>query len=101
MTRPPAQGTRRPGLGARLALALIGFYQYAISPLLGARCRFLPTCSAYAREAIERFGLLRGGWLGIRRILRCHPFCAGGCDPVPERFSWHAGLHRDPDDPVL
>jgi hypothetical protein len=79
---------REPGVAARFALALIGGYQRFVSPMLGKRCRFLPTCSAYMRGAIERHGLIRGGWLGTRRILRCHPLCAGGCDPVPERFSW-------------
>lgn len=105
MTCPAPGGAHRQGPGARLALALIGFYQRWISPMLGMRCRYLPTCSAYAREAIERFGLLRGGWLGLGRILRCHPFCAGGLDPVPEHFSWrhrHDHRHdRGPDDPVL
>lgn len=85
----PSEGSgSAPGPGSRLALRLIRTYQRFISPLLGARCRFLPTCSAYTREAIERFGLVRGGWLGARRILRCHPFCHGGYDPVPEQFSW-------------
>lgn len=67
----------------RMALALIRFYQRALSPRLGARCRYEPTCSAYAYEAIEEHGALRGGWLGARRIARCHPWSAGGFDPVP------------------
>lgn len=65
------------------ALFLIGIYQAVVSPLLGTRCRFHPTCSAYAREAIERHGLFRGTSLGVKRIFRCHPFHAGGIDPVP------------------
>lgn len=65
------------------ALFMIGIYQAVVSPLLGTRCRFHPTCSAYAREAIERHGLFRGTSLGVRRLFRCHPFHAGGIDPVP------------------
>ena len=67
----------------RLLLALIGFYQRRISPLLGPHCRYTPTCSQYAVEAIERYGAARGGWMAFRRILRCHPFHPGGYDPVP------------------
>jgi putative membrane protein insertion efficiency factor len=63
---------------------MIRFYSTAISPALPPRCRFTPTCSAYAAEAIERFGLVRGAWLALRRLLRCHPFHAGGHDPVPQ-----------------
>lgn len=69
-------------------MALVTGYQRAISPFLGSRCRFLPTCSAYTHEAIARFGLVRGTWLGLCRIGRCHPLCAGGADPVPEHFTW-------------
>ena len=63
----------------------IRVYQRALSPLLGPRCRFHPSCSHYALEAIERFGAARGSWLAIKRISRCHPLNAGGLDPVPER----------------
>jgi len=59
------------------------FYQHWISPLKPPMCRFAPTCSQYAVEAIELHGILRGSWLALRRILRCHPFCRGGFDPVP------------------
>ena len=69
-----------------IALLLIRFYQRCISPLFPAKCRFYPTCSAYAFTAIERFGFFRGGWLALRRILKCHPFHPGGFDPVPERL---------------
>jgi putative membrane protein insertion efficiency factor len=66
-----------------LLLALIRGYQYLLRPLLGANCRFYPSCSDYAREAVEKHGALRGSWLALRRILRCHPYHPGGYDPVP------------------
>jgi putative membrane protein insertion efficiency factor len=67
----------------RLLLGLIDFYRKGISPLTPPSCRFTPTCSAYAREAIERFGAIRGGWLFLKRFARCHPFGGYGFDPVP------------------
>lgn len=64
-------------------LALIGFYKRAISPYLLPACRFTPTCSEYAAEAVAKYGVLKGGALAVWRILRCNPFCKGGYDPVP------------------
>jgi putative membrane protein insertion efficiency factor len=66
-----------------LMLAVIRFYQCCISPLTPAMCRFTPTCSQYAKEAILKHGPFKGGWLALRRILRCHPFGGSGYDPVP------------------
>jgi putative membrane protein insertion efficiency factor len=66
-----------------LATGALRFYQYALSPLAGPACRFYPSCSQYALEAVGRFGVLRGGWLAARRLARCHPFNPGGFDPVP------------------
>ena len=80
-SRDPAV-TAQGWLGAVL-LALIGFYRQWISPLLGPRCRFIPSCSAYGLEAVARHGALRGSWLTLKRLLRCHPFTPCGCDPVP------------------
>lgn len=66
-----------------VALAIIRFYQRFISPLLPPSCRFTPSCSHYGYEAIQKHGFMRGGWLAIKRIGRCHPFNPGGYDPVP------------------
>jgi putative membrane protein insertion efficiency factor len=75
--------TRLDAFGKALLVALLRAYRYTISPALGPACRFDPTCSVYAQEAIERFGVLKGSTLAVRRILRCHPFASGGLDPVP------------------
>ena len=75
----------------RLFLAPIALYQRLISPLFGRRCRYEPTCSAYAATALRRFGPLRGGLLAAWRLLRCNPFSHGGFDPVPERFTLRVG----------
>ncbi|HVW63028.1 MAG TPA: membrane protein insertion efficiency factor YidD [Puia sp.] len=64
-------------------IALIKLYQWVISPLLGPKCRFTPTCSQYAIEALKKYGPLKGGWLSLRRISRCHPWGGHGVDPVP------------------
>ena len=64
-------------------IGLIKIYQWAISPFLGANCRFIPTCSEYAVEAIDKYGVLKGTYLATKRISRCHPWCEGGHDPVP------------------
>lgn len=81
----------------RAALFLIRMYRRYISPLKPASCRFTPTCSAYALQAVERFGALRGGLLALRRVLRCHPYNPGGFDPVPLTYP---GLFcRGPDAP--
>ena len=80
--REPRQ---RPSPAARFLMLLLTGYRTFISPLLGPRCRFYPSCSAYALEAVQVHGALRGSWLAARRLSRCHPFHAGGLDPVPAR----------------
>jgi len=79
-----ALARRLSAAGLWLALSLIAFYRLVISPLLGPRCRFYPSCSEYGAQALERFGLIKGLWLTVCRLGRCHPFHAGGVDPVPE-----------------
>jgi putative membrane protein insertion efficiency factor len=69
-----------------ILIALIKFYKYFISPLLGNNCRFYPSCSSYAIEALRLHGAVKGSYLAARRLLRCHPFNAGGVDPVPEKI---------------
>ena len=74
----------RPGAGAvmRPLLALLAFYKRILSPVLPSACRFYPTCSEYAREAIQRYGAARGGWMAMKRLWRCRPLGGGGYDPV-------------------
>ena len=80
-----APGHQRPAPAALPLIALIHLYRWLVSPMLGPRCRYLPTCSAYALETLARHGLVRGSWLAAQRVLRCHPWGASGCDPVPEK----------------
>lgn len=100
---------RAPSLGARIALFALRCYKAYLSVLFAGTCRFEPTCSQYAYQAIERFGVLRGVWLGTRRLSRCHPFSRRfGVDPVPESFSDnthhhdsnHAAAHHPVDRPA-
>ena len=73
--------------GVRVALFALDFYKLFLSPLFAGTCRYEPTCSRYAYEAIQRFGVWRGLWLGTKRLARCHPFSRRfGCDPVPEKW---------------
>lgn len=81
-TSCPAPCASPDRLGARAVVLLIHAYQRLVSPLLGPHCRFAPSCSAYAAEAIARHGVLAGGWRALRRIARCHPLHPGGYDPV-------------------
>ncbi|MFC4908769.1 membrane protein insertion efficiency factor YidD [Actinomadura gamaensis] len=89
----------RPGpIAAALILAVRGYRRF-LSPLLGPTCRFRPTCSAYGLKALQEHGALRGSWLTLRRIARCHPFNPGGYDPVPPRRDRASALVSDPDGP--
>ena len=85
---------RGPGAAARLLMAVISGYRMVVSPMLGPRCRFYPSCSAYALGAVREHGALRGMWLAVRRIGRCHPFNPGGYDPVPPRGPGRTGTRK-------
>ncbi len=74
-------------MGVAIALGLIRAYQLVVSPIFTGSCRFLPSCSEYAAEAVRHHGVLSGSWLAAKRLARCHPFCAGGHDPVPPAFA--------------
>ena len=79
-----------PRIVARVLLLGVEAYRVALSPLLGGFCRYQPSCSVYAEEALRRHGARRGGLLAVKRLARCHPFHPGGYDPVPTRFTWRA-----------
>jgi len=83
LTEDRAQMERKRSVAMWVLRGPIRFYQLAISPMTPSVCRYYPSCSNYAIEAIDKYGALKGGWLAIRRILRCHPFRPGGFDPVP------------------
>jgi putative membrane protein insertion efficiency factor len=83
MTRAADQEARRLSPAGQLLVGLLTVYRKFVSPMLGARCRFYPSCSAYALESVQLHGALKGSWLATRRLSRCHPFHAGGIDPVP------------------
>lgn len=83
MSEESKQEQQKTSIAVRFASGAIRFYQFAISPMLGPRCRFYPTCSSYTLEAIQTHGFLKGCWLGLRRICKCHPFHPGGVDFVP------------------
>lgn len=84
----------------RLLLALLRGYRFLLSPWLGNSCRFWPTCSMYAIEAIETHGAARGSWMMLARLARCHPYSRGGVDPVPAQFRWRCWCpeHRPTSD---
>ena len=89
-----------PSIVARAVLMLIRVYQVFFSPLNITSCRYQPTCSHYTYEAVERYGARKGAWLGVRRVLRCHPFSASGFDPVPDLDSGsHEGHSHDDHSP--
>ena len=88
---PGAHEPARGGPAVRISTGAIRLYRYLISPALPPRCRYLPTCSAYALEAIEQHGALAGGWLALKRVGRCHPLGGAGLDPVPPRRPAAAG----------
>lgn len=83
----------------QMARGMIWVYKYFLSPLLGKNCKFHPSCSTYADEAIARFGVAKGGWLALKRLCRCGPFTHGGYDPVPEIKPAHNGQQQQKEKP--
>jgi len=80
----------------KLIVAILRLYQWVLSPMLPSACRYYPTCSEYMRQAVEKYGVARGLWMGAKRLLRCHPFHAGGIDPVPEDVGyWMSDVGKD------
>ena len=79
-----------------LLVALLTGYRRVVSPLYGPVCRYYPSCSAYALESVQKHGSLKGLWLALRRVGRCHPWAAGGLDPVPEPFTWWPTSSAEP-----
>ena len=84
---------KKPSLPARAALMFLRVYQAFFSPIMPLSCKYYPTCSHYAYEAVERFGVRRGSWMALRRLLRCNPFTHGGFDPVPELDANSPAVH--------
>jgi len=82
-TARTARGRSQISFAGIVLIVLLQFYRRWISPLLGPHCRFVPSCSVYAAEAVESHGAVRGSWLAVRRVCRCHPYHTGGFDPVP------------------
>ena len=83
--RVEARRTQRVSLAAGSLIAIVRVYQLVLGPLMGGHCRFHPTCSHYAIDALREHGAMRGSWLALRRVLRCHPLSRGGFDPVPQK----------------
>ncbi|MFH1530935.1 MAG: membrane protein insertion efficiency factor YidD [Pseudomonadota bacterium] len=98
VSTPAALAARLLRAPALVLLALVRLYQRLVRPLLPPSCRFHPTCSDYASEAIRRYGAARGSLLAAARVARCHPFNPGGVDPVPERFTLRAATRGTPEE---
>ncbi len=92
-TMTPRKSAPRKSPGAAFLRGFVRFYQYFISPLTGPNCRYAPTCSEYAMDALEKHGALKGTWLALRRLSRCHPLGGSGYDPVPEGRPHHHDEH--------